>query len=393
MSRLHAARPPSSGEVLDLAARLESSWWNLGDESYDPYDGLLGFFPPPFLRRRRFWRLATVQLHKRSPVNLRPLFGVRRARSSYGTGVFASACVAMERVRPDPARRNRLARRLEWLRALRTRGGWAYPFHVETKTGSYPPTEPNIVCTVFAGEAFLDAAEHLGDASGLDVAREAASFVLEDLTATRGDRRYFTYLRGYEPLVHNANALGARFLVRCGALARDETMIAAGLDALAPTVEAIRPDGSLVYGDDPAMQWVDGHHTGFVVESLWDVSRRADGALAEPATKMAEYYATHLFDGGWPRQSPDSPYPVDTIAGAQGIQTLARLGGRHLEHARDVAAFMLSRMLTRRGTFVYMRRRWHSKRIPYARWCDAPMSLALAVLAAELADEDLDRHS
>ncbi|MDQ3952281.1 MAG: hypothetical protein M3279_04860 [Actinomycetota bacterium] len=379
----HTPRPPSIDEALDLAGRLESTWWSRDDESYDPYDGLLGFFPPRPLRRRRLWRLATVQLHKRSPVNIRPLFGVRPSRNPYGTGVFASACVALERLRPDPTRGKRLARRLEWLRQMRTGGGWAYPFHVETKTGSYPPAEPNIVCTVFAGEAFLDAGEHLGDTSALGVAREAATFVLADLRAERSGRRYFTYLRGYEPLVHNANALGARFLVRCGALTGDGQMTAAGLDALTPTVEAIRADGSLVYGDDPSMQWVDGHHTGFVVESLWDVSRRADPGFAEPAAAMAAFYSTRLFEGGWPKQSPDSLYPVDTIAGAQGIQTLARLGGSHIEHAREVAAFMLSRMLTRKGTFVYMRKRSHSKRVPYARWCDAPMSYALAVLAAE----------
>lgn len=384
MLRSRAARAPSRAEALDLAGRLETVWWTRDDRSYDPYDGLLGSFPPRFLRGSRFWRLATVQLHKRSPVNLRPLFRIRPARSSYGTGLFASACAAMERLRPDSARRDRLGSRLGWLRAMRTGGGWAYPFHVETKTGSYPPTEPNLICTVFAGEAFLDAAEVFDDRAALDVAAAAAAFVLEELAAERGGRRYFTYLRGYEPLVHNANALGARFVVRCGVSTGDEGLTAAGVEALAPTVDAIRPDGSLVYGDDPAMQWVDGHHTGFVVESLWDVSRRAEPALAAPAEKMADFYAARLFEDGWPKQSPDSLYPVDSIAGAQGIQTLARLGGRHLEHARAVAAFMVSRMLTSRGAFVYMRRRSHAKKVPYARWCDAPMAQALAVLAGEL---------
>jgi hypothetical protein len=331
-----------------------------------------------------------VQLHKRSPVNLRPLFGVRPSRNSYGTGVFASAGIALERLAPDAARRTRIERRLDWLREMRTGGGWAYPFHVETKTGSYPPTEPNVICTVFAGEAFLDAAEHLEDADALGVARAAASFVAEDLTVERGGRRWFAYLRGYEPLIHNANALAARFLVRCGRVAGDETLAAAGFDRLAPTLAAIRPDGSLVYGEDPGMQWVDGHHTGFVVESLWELSRRGHPEVVEPMERMARYYAASLFDGGRPKQSPGSVYPVDTIAGAQGIQTLARLGGEHLEHARAVAGFMVSRMLTRKGTFLYMRKRSHAKRVAYARWSDAPMANALAVLASELADEDLD---
>lgn len=384
MSSPHAFPLPSRADVLTLADRIERTWWERGDRSYDPYDGLLGWFPPGPLRRSRFWRLGTVQLHKRSPVNLRPLFGVRPARNSYGTGVFASAAIALERLRPDAGRRSRIGRRLEWLRAMRTGGGWAYPFHVETKTGSYPPSEPNVICTVFAGEAFLDAAEHLGDRDALAIARDAASFVTGDLSVERDGRRYFAYLRGYDPLIHNANALAARFVVRCGVLTGDDGLVSAGFDALAPTVGAIRPDGSLVYGEDPSMQWVDGHHTGFVVESLWELSRRGRPELAETARTMAAFYAERLFDGGWPKQSPDALYPVDTIAGAQGIQTLARLGGHHLEHARSIAAFMVSKMLTKRGTFVYMRKKTHSKRVPYARWCDAPMAYALAALGAEL---------
>lgn len=331
-----------------------------------------------------------MQLHKRSPVNLRPVFGVPPSQSSYGTGLFASAGIALERLRADGGRRGRIARRLEWLRAARTAGGWAYPFHVETKTGSYPPTEPNVICTVFAGEAFLDAFEVLGDPDALRDAADAAAFVAQDLTVEKGSKRYFGYLRGYDPLIHNANALAARFVVRCGSLTGDGDLVAAGFDALGPTLDAIAPDGSLVYGDEPSMQWVDGHHTGFVIESLWELSRRGRPELEARARGMASFYAARLFDGAWPKQSPTSLYPLDTIAGAQGIQTLARLGGGHLEHARSIAGFMLSKMLTRKGTFVYMRLKTHSKRVPYARWCDAPMAYALAVLATELADEDLD---
>lgn len=367
-----------------MADRIERTWFDRGDRSYDPYDGLLGWFPPAPLRRHRLWRLGTVQLHKRSPVNLRRLFGIEPTRNSYGTGLFASAAIALERLGPDSGRRARIGRRLEWLRAMRAGDGWAYPFYVETKTGSYPPTEPNVICTVFAGEAFLDANQYLGDAGALEVARDAATFVVRDLLVGAGGRSHFAYLRGYPPLIHNANVLGARFVVRCGRLIDDDEMVAAGFDAVAATVDAIGDDGSLAYGEGASLQWVDGHHTGFVVDALWHLSRLGRPDLAEPARAMAGYYAARLFEGGWPKQSPDALYPVDTIAGAQGIQTLARLGGEHLEHARAIAAFMLAKMTTKKGTFVYMRKKTHSKKIPYARWCDAPMAYALAVLASEL---------
>ena len=103
---------------------------------------------------------------------------------------------------------------------------------------------------------------------------------------------------------------------------------------------------------------------------------------------MASFYGRRLFSAGRPLQASGELYPVDSIAEAQGIQTFAKLGGPYLDRAREIAAFMLARMRTRRGNFVYLRKRSHSKAIPYARWCDAPMSLALATLGLRLSDED-----
>jgi rhamnogalacturonyl hydrolase YesR len=381
--------PPAARDALTVAGELERYWWERADRSYDPYDGLLGPFPPRRLRASRAWRLAAVQLNKRSPVNLRPLLRVPPSRNAYGVGLFASAGIALAKAGVAPGR-ERIAERLEWLRAHRVRGGWPYPFPVETKTGSYPSTEPNIICTVFAAHAFLDAAEHLGDDAAAEVARAAATFVVDELTCDAASP-FFTYVPGYTTLVHNANLLGAAFVARYGALSGEKAFVEAGVRCLDASVRAIGPDGALVYGGSPSMQWVDGHHTGFVVEALDSLRRDAGLAtLDEPIERMAAFYESRLFRDGRPLQAPDRPYPVDSIAGAQGIQTFAKLGGRYLGRARAVAGFMLSRMRTRAGTFVYMRRRTHSKAVPYARWCDAPMSMALAVLGTELGREDLD---
>lgn len=375
--------------ALETAGELHRHWAGRGHRSHDPYDGLGARLVPPAVMKYRLPRLALVHLHKRSPVNLRPLFGVPTTRNAYAAGHFASANLIISGLTGAPEPRDAAYDHLKWLRTVSIRGGWAYPFDVQTRTFHYLQTTPNVICTVFAANAFLDAAEREGDDDALGTAVEAAEFMIRELLTGAGGRRYFKYLPGEGALIHNANVLAAQVLVRCGSLSGDDRLVDVGREVLAPTLEAVRSDGSLLYGRGPDLNWVDGHHTGFVVEGLLDIARRcSDPDLMAVVDHMAVYYQHHLFTAaGEPQQRPGVRYPIDVIAGAQGIQTFARLGGTYREMASAVATFMLANMRLPSGTFAFQRSQWHRKSVPYARWSDAPMCLALAVLAASLATE------
>lgn len=373
-------------EAVDAADGLHRHWASRGHHSHDPYDGLAARFVPAAMKRDRLPRLALVHLHKRSPINLRPLFGVPTTRNAYAAGHFASANLILARLTEGSQMREAAYDHLGWLRSVTIRGGWAYPFDVQTRTFHYLRTTPNVICTVFAANAFLDAAELEGDAAALGTATDAADFMVRELLTGDEGTRYFKYLPDEGALIHNANVLAAQVLVRCGTLGGDERLVAIGREVLAPTLAAVRPDGSLLYGRGPDLDWVDGHHTGFVVEALLDIARRcSDAEVMTVVDRMAAYYQHRLFTAaGEPQQRPGVRYPVDVIAGAQGIQTFARLGGERRHMAETIAAFMLANMRLPSGTFAFQRYRWHWKRVPYARWSDAPMCLALAVLAASL---------
>lgn len=379
----------TAATALDAAGQLHRYWAERGHRSHDPYDGLAARFVPAAAKQHRVPRLALVHLHKRSPVDLRPLFGVPTTRNAYAAGHFASANLIMAGLTGAPAPRDAAYGHLAWLRSVSIRGGWAYPFDVQTRTFHYLRTTPNVICTVFAANAFLDAAEMEGDDDALRTATDAAEFMIRELLTGAGGERYFKYLPDEEALIHNANVLAAQVLVRCGTLGGDERLVDLGREVLAPTLAAVRPDGSLLYGRGADLDWVDGHHTGFVVEGLLDIARRcSDPDLSAVVDHMAQYYRHHLFTAaGEPQQRPGARYPIDVIAGAQGIQTFARLGGEYRDMASAIATFMMANMRLPSGTYAFQRYQWHWKKVPYARWSDAPMCLALAVLGASLASE------
>jgi hypothetical protein len=381
--------PVSSDEVFAVSDEIERAWRRVDDVSFDPYDGIMATRVPAPLLRSRPARLVLVQLNKRLPWNIRPLLGIMPTRNVYAVAHFASAAVQMiGRRESDDAGTDALGSRLAWLRRQQHEsGGWPYPFDVQTKTYYYDRSTPNVVCTTFAANAFLDAAEAGLAPDGVDVAIRAARFALEHLWVDNGDSPYFGYLPGDRELIHNGNVLAAQFVVRAGGLAGDSQMVERALEVLPTTTNAIAPDGSLLYGEGPHLAWVDGHHTGFVVEALHEIDRRLpEAGLSADVSRMARFYREQLFSSdGRPLARPRQAIPTDTISGAQGIQTLAKLGPDNLAFAARIARVMIDTMRTSEVHFVFQRGRFHAKKVPYARWSDAPMALALAVLGRALA--------
>jgi hypothetical protein len=388
---------PSFDTALRTARSLEAYWRQRNDTSFDPYDGLeterlafLSKLPRPA-------QLAVVQLNKRSPVNLRALEGVRPTRNSYTVAHFASAGAAFFRAAGDGSALAAMADRLDWLCSHRVQAAWAYPFDVQTKTFAYLKTTPNVICTAFSVEALLDGLSAVaGQASYAErrarwseAVAAAVEWVLEHLHRKAGARQYFCYVPAERLLIHNANVLAARFVARAARTVGNDSWLETACACLAVTVREIGPDGLLPYGEGSREAWVDGHHTGFVAEALLDLSESlSTPGLRTLADRVRAGYRRSLFEAdGRPLLYPGKRFPIDVITGAQGIQTFAKAGGEEALFAQAVAGFMLTNMRTRSGTFVFRQGRVHRKAVPYVRWSDAPMCLALAKLALALGNE------
>ena len=220
----------------------------------------------------------------------------------------------------------------------------------------------------------------------LSVALDAAHYVLDHLVVQRGKGVHLRYVGTEDLLIHNANLLGARLLARTGLMAGQSELLDLARSCAQVSIAAIRPNGLIPYGEGKREAWVDGFHTGFVVEALADLEHyMQDSGISEAAGRVLTAYRTTLFEeDGRPLLYPGRRYPTDIITGAQGIQTFAKAGGHYVKFARKIAARMLDTMRSKQGTFMYRRGRLHRKPIPYARWSDAPMCLALARLGQRL---------
>jgi hypothetical protein len=242
-----------------------------------------------------------------------------------------------------------------------------------------------VVNTAFIGQAFLDAYEMLGEGRGLEIARSACQFILQDLNRPYGrpGELCFSYTPLDQRVVHNANAVAAALLVRTWTHTKERLLLDAAGAALAFTAARQRPDGGWPYGEGRTEKWVDNFHTGYVLEAFATFEQASqDRRFREPTLRGYEFWKrAFLEDDGLPRYYPDVRYPVDAHCGAQAVLTLLRFG--HVASESQPAAeralgWLVEHMQEPAGWFDYQILRRYRIRIPYVRWTQAWVQRAFA---------------
>ena len=208
-----------TADAMDMEERLRTSSrlthdWLVANEfaAFDPFEGLSSWLRPvAFARLPRQVLQKSVRM---SPVNPRPLLGIKPARSTKAMGYLVRAYLKLDLVDPERGYVDEALRGLEWLLENASPGysglAWGNHFDYQSRLFYLPKGEPTVVWTALIGHAFLDAWEHLGDERWLRAARSVVAFVLNDLERRpMGDGTCISYVPSGFTAVHNANVLAA----------------------------------------------------------------------------------------------------------------------------------------------------------------------------------------
>lgn len=397
------AHPADTARFERCLADL-TAWVEARDHTgYDPYDGLTLVRSEAILHHRVANALLT-QFFKHCPVNLRPLLGMPATRMPKGVGLFLNAYALLaERARrrgdgaDEAACLARCALLFDWLVAHRCPGyaGYAWNFGFPYK---HLYEQPTVVITATVARGLFDYYRLTQRADVLQVLRSTCDFILEDLLVTEtAEGLCFSYTpRGDtarpRPLdaCYNASMLGAEVLAKVYALTGEAPLREAARRAADFTVAHQHADGRWNYSIDldtgQERAQVD-FHQGFVLDALHACIQGA-GLTGERYRRAlrrgAQFYQQQQFTGeGRALGRLPKRWPADVHGQAQGILTFSRL--RHLDpafasFARQVAHWTLAHLRDRAGYFYYRRGRLLTNRIPYMRWAQAWMMLALATL-------------
>jgi hypothetical protein len=366
------------------ARRLTVALEREGYQGWDPYDALSSRCLRT-IARTALLRQTAIQALKWLPVNLRPILGVPRQQHTKGLALVVQAYSRLAQTEGFGAPYRDRARELGDAlisRAVPASGSiaWGYDFDVQTRWGRYSAGQPNAIATAFASHALLDLAEATGGPRVPDLCLRALDYACSHLLQHSSNERYFAYFTGGSTPIHNANLLMASVFARVGQKGPGFEAARAAVDY---SLRRQRSDGTWPYGETESLSWVDGYHTGYVLESLaWWHRNTGDAAIRDALVRGLDVYITALIEAdGLPRATLTSKYPADIHASATAISTLSRLHAydpRTLPTAESVLRWTLRRMQRRDGRFAFQHYGYLRNAVPYVRWSDGHMLLALS---------------
>ena len=364
---------------------------------YDPYDALNARLP--WKHMGKWIPIFATQLHKRNPINLRPLLGIGKARNPKGIGLFLSALCMRYRQQRDETLEQAIRALYNWLLDNASPGYsgpcWGYPFSWYSPARIVPAGTPSLVSTASVSRGLFEYHKTFADDETPAILRRICDFVLNDVAVTEtDDGMCFSYTPVVKECCYNASLMGAEILARAHALNGGEELRQKVERAAAFVVSKQKLDGRWNYSFDLSnrreRRQVD-FHQGFVLVSLADIIRDArledDCCRQAIATGAAFYRHAQFFENGRAKWRLPHTSPADIHHQAQGIITFTRLADLdpdYLPFATRIADYTIRQMQDGKGYFYYRKYRIFTNKISYMRWGQAWMLYALGCLLERL---------
>ena len=379
------------GQIYESICNL-SGWLERNDyKAYDTFDGLNSTLLRPLTFNSKFLRTALQQGIRRFPINLRPLVGIGKTRSTKGMGFLARGFIRMHEATAAPVWRDKAESSLAWLTQNTAPGYsgacWANHFDYQSRSSYVPKGLPSVVWTSLIGHAFLDAYDSFHDRKFLEVAISSCEHILRDMGKfPDGKAICIGYFPGQSLRVHNANTLGGSLFARTYKHTGNEAYKDLAEKAIRYTWQYQRTDSSWYYGEAANLHWVDNFHTAYVLDSFKHyIDSTGDVTFLKKLTDGYEYWKNTFFlADGTPRYYDTKTLPIDIQCSSQAIDTLVFFRDRDPEAmalASKVARWTIEHMQDPSGYFYYRRySSWLVNKTPTLHWGQATMLCALGGL-------------
>jgi hypothetical protein len=369
-----------------------NAWLEENDYSgYDTFDGLNAKLLRPLTFETKYLRMALQQGIRRFPINLRPVLGIEKSRSTKAMAFLAKGFLRLYQATGNTVWRDKTQMALEWLIKNYSLGYsgvcWGNHFDYQSRSIYVKKSTPSVVWTSLIGHAFLDAYDHLSQERFLHIAVSACEHIQHDLIKySEGGMLCVRYFPTSTLQVHNANTLGASLLARTYFYTRNGAFRELSEKAMRYTATHQRPNGSWYYGEGANLHWVDNFHTAYVLDCFKYYGKYTGDTQFEAELMKGYCYWKEKFFlvDGTPRYYNHKTLPIDIQCSSQAIDTLMFFNDHDTDSlplAIKVAQWTIRHMWDSSGYFYYRRYSpWFVNKTPTLHWGQATMLCALAGL-------------
>ena len=374
----------NKGSILKIINDCKENIERNNYKSFDIFDALTAGWIDSLTKRSPLLRRIAIQVNAKSPLNLHWL-GMERMQHTktisdmLWLGSLKEPGHAKEDPTLDPLFKMLMARRING------ESVWGLNFPYTTRFIDADRNMANLYNTCTTGIAIAEYCSKTG--RNLEILPE----IYKDLCTTfnyinEGNKGFFIYYPGQKHPTYNVNALALFLFSKINEISGKQIVPEERLDEMIELIISEQlPDGSWFYSRSDKGKWVDGFHSGFIIESL--VYCYLHGSKSEPLKiaidKAINFYVDKMFTvDGFPKYFDYSGrFPIESQNCAQAIQTLAVI----VEYGREDVVPLLSRLVDNtietlysgKGYFYYKKESWYTNKQSYFRWNTAPMLVAL----------------
>jgi hypothetical protein len=356
-------------------------------KGFDPYDGLTSpVFQLPILKSQHKLRFLAQQSVKRSPVNLRPLLGIKKRLNPVTIGLALQSYAQLYSADPKPAYKEKALHCIQQLKTLKAKNYsgacWGYDFPWEARYASIPAYEPTVVATGIITHGLFHAYKTWDIKEAGDLVVSAAEFVLHDLYRSIDPDQSicFSYSPFDKEKVFNASMKGVRLLAQAYSITSNEELKSTATAAVNWVMKYQNSEGAWIYSQRETGKWIDNYHTGYILDCLSEFIRHTnDSTHQQGMDKGISFYLRHFLEAdGQPRFYDKQAWPVDCTAAGQTLLTLQRFG--QMELAKKTACWMIREMQDPKGYFYFRKFERHTEKTSFMRWSNAWMLAGLSAL-------------
>jgi rhamnogalacturonyl hydrolase YesR len=390
-----ASSQGGSVEKIERSITSLEKW--VEDHNYKGYEYSDGLLSPlnALTFNNQFLERCLLQAVRMSPINIRPLVGVKPQESTKGRGYMAWGYLTMFQLTGDPSYKDRAENCFHWLDENKAKNyehhSWGNHFPFTSRGGRLPKLEPIIVWTSLIGQAFLDGYELLGQEEYLDIARSICRWICSVPREKTSEGTCLAYVAFAQSSVHNSNMLGAAMLARTANITGEADLQSVAREAMLYSCSRQLDSGAWYYGHDPKFHWVDNFHTGYNLDSLkCYLENSGDEEFEGNIHKGFQYYIENFFNSnGIPKYYDNKIYPIDIQCASQSITTMANISDIYpeaLEVAIRVANWTIDNMQDKDGHFYYRVLPWKKLKVPMLHWGQATMYRGLTLLHSKISE-------
>ncbi len=364
-----------------------------GYKGYDPYDMLNSYIN--FKIAGRWLPIFAIQLHKRNPINLRPLLGIKKEINPKAFGLLLKAYCILYNKTGNSKYLEKAHFLFQWLINNYSKGyaghAWGYNFDWASTDMFLPAYTPSVVVTSFVVDGIFEYYNLTKDEKALKVINSASHYIIKDIPVSKFDNGIvYSYTHIKKDCCYNASLLAAEVLAKVDAVNKTKKHSEIINMAIDFVLSKQHPDGEWWYSfnqkNNTERKQID-FHQGFILVSLGRLNslltnQRLD--LYNAIERGLNYYKTYQFlKNGQSLWRIPKIWPTDIHNQTQGIITFSKLKAFHasyLPFAKRIADWTIENMQDKSGYFFYRKNPIFTNKIPYMRWSQAWMFLALVEL-------------